>query len=408
MRLGIYYNIAFGGAFHLLENHIKQLSKRHEIYLYSINIDESLPDFFGFQNNPVLIPSLDSYVTKNQCFNDPRSLNGWYKIVRKKGWGVYRLKSYIKRRDLDLIERQAKIVGNAFEQDACDVVIGHIDKFTQVPLPLGKTSLPTVFFCVEPNRGLYDGGNLSGLIEGSTDRFTKKLAKLDRGLADSVTQFACNSYYTRDSIYHAYGKLAWVIPSGVDITAFRPDPEIQKENLVLSVGVLMRHKAPEFLLQSVVQIEERYRPRVAFVYPRGSDSMRGTLQRYADANRIEIEFYSGVQTKELVDLYNRARVCAYPPIMEPGGLVPLESQACSTPVVAVNEGGNREELVDGITGILTGRDPREFGSAIEQILRDDQLATKMGKAGVDWVSSERTWGRIVPRLEQALQTLVKP
>lgn len=320
---------------------------------------------------------------------------------------MYRFKKYIKRKDLDLIEETASVIGDAFQKDACDVVIGYIDKFTQVPLPLMKTSIPTVFFCVEPNRSLYDGGNLSDLLDGSTDRFTKRLLKLDRELANLVTQFACNSYYTRDSIYHVYGKFAWVIPSGVDITAFCPDPKIQKENLVLSVGVLMQHKAPDFLLQSVVHIGERYRPRVAFVYPRGSEIMRGQLQEYADAHHIRIEFYPMVKTESLKELYNRARVCAYPPIMEPGGLVPLEAQACSTPIVAVNEGGNREEVIDGVSGFLTNRDPQEFGSVIERLLRDNPLATKMGNAGVDWVRSERTWEKIVPQLEKRLHTIVK-
>ena len=300
------------------------------------------------------------------------------------------------------------MIGRAFEADACDIVIGHIDKFTQVPLPLGKTSLPTVFFCVEPNRSLYDGGNLSKLLGGVTDHFTRKLVQLDRQLATSIMQFACNSFYTRDSIYHTYGKLAWVIPSGVDVNEFCPKPEIKKENLILVVGVLMRHKAPEFLLQSVAQIEERYRPRVVFVYPRGSETMRAELQEYADTNRIEVEFHPRVQMKDLVELYNRAKVCAYPPIMEPGGLVPLEAQACGTPVVAMNEGGNREEVLHGVTGLLTNRDPKEHGAAIEQLIRNDKLLDRMGKAGRDWVNSKWTWEKIVPQFENALQTLVKP
>ncbi len=407
MKIGIYFNAPFGGAFHLLENHVKQLSRRHEIFLYSIEIDQSVSDLYGLKYNPELIPSLKAYASRERRFKDPRSSNGWYKKIHRWGWGIRRFKAYIKGIDLNLSKQSAVEIGSAFETDACDVVIGHPDKLTHVPLPLGKTSLPTVFFCVEPNRSLYDGGNLSQLLAGTPDRFTRKLAKLDRWLADSITQFACNSYYTRDSIYHAYGKLAWVIPSGVDVAAFKPDPQIKKENLVLCVGVLMKHKVPEFLLQSIAQIEERYRPRVAFVYPRGSEMMRAELQGYADANCIEVEFHPRVQTKDLVELYNRARVCAYPPIMEPGGLVPLEAQACGTPVVAVNEGGNREELLHGVTGFLTNRDPQEFGATIEKLIRDDQLASQMGKAGADWVNFEWTWEKIVPRLERALQNLVK-
>lgn len=394
-----------------MENHIKELSKRHEIYLYSIDIDESIADCFGIQYNPELISSLSAYVGVERRFKDPRSSNGWYPLYRRvknRGRGIRWLKMNIKSKDLDLIDKAAAKIGRCFRSDKCDVAIGYIDKFTQVPLPLAKTTMPTVFFCVEPNRSIYDGGNLKGLLVGKPDRFTKKLVSMDQRLGSSVTQFACNSLYTRDSIYHAYGRLAWVIPSGVDVTTFRPDPQIKKENLVLSVGVLMGHKAPEFLLHSVVCIEEQYRPRVAFVYPRGSETMRGMLQRFADSWRLDIEFHSRVETRDLVKLYNRASVCAYPAIMEPGGLVPLEAQASATPVVAVNEGGNREEIIDKVTGFLTDRDPQEFGAAIERVLRDEKLAIKMGEAGAAWVRSERTWNKIVPQFEQCLQTLLNP
>ena len=35
MRIGIYLNGALGGALYIMENHGKQLAKRHDIYLYA-------------------------------------------------------------------------------------------------------------------------------------------------------------------------------------------------------------------------------------------------------------------------------------------------------------------------------------------------------------------------------------
>lgn len=404
MRIGIYHNIPFGGALHLLENHIKHLCRRHEIYLYSIDIDENLIDYYGLRYNKKMIPSLTGYVVKEKKFKDPRTLNNWYRRIQKWGRGQDRLKSFIMRKDLDLIEHAAEKIGAAIEKDQCDVVIGHIDKFTQVPVPLSKTSIPTVFFCVEPNRRLYDGGNLAKAVSGFNDPFIRKLLRLDLDVTGSIDQFACDSYFTREFIYQVYGKFAWVIPSAVDINTFKPISGILKENLVLFVGVLMQHKAPMFLMEAMGCIPGKKRPKVIFIYPRGDEGMKRDIKQYAVRNNIEVEFYQGVSISELVNFYNRAKVCAYPAIMEPGGLVPLESQACGTPVVAVNEGGNREEVQNGITGFLTDRDKKQFGKAIEQIISDSRLFENMRESGIDYIRSERTWEHSVSKLESYLHT----
>lgn len=402
MNIGIYHNIAFGGAFYLLENHIKLLSKNHNIFLYSIDVNEDICDLYNFKYNSKLMPVLSDYVVKEKKFQDPRTYNTYYKLIKKFGRGQHRFKSYIKRKDINLISRTAEKIAEEFEKDKCDVVIGHIDKFTQIPVPLAKTKIPTIYFCVEPNRSLYDGGNYSKAIAGFKDSFLRKLLKLDRSVAKTIDQFACNSYYTKETIYKVYGKLAWVISSAVDVQVFKPIPSIKKENMVLSVGVLMAHKAPMFLLESMAFIKKNNRPKVIFVYPRGGGNLQKDLYNFAMKNQIEIEFYFGVETNKLVELYNRATVCAYPAIMEPGGLVPLESQACGTPVVAINEGGNREEIRNGLTGILVDRDEREFGAAIESFFIDDGKIARFGENGTEWIHKEWRWEKSLEKFDNLL------
>ena len=130
------------------------------------------------------------------------------------------------------------------------------------------------------------------------------------------------------------------------------------------------------------------------------------LKQFAIKNSINVEFQNGVSTKKLVELYNRAKVCAFPAIMEPGGLVPLEAQACGTPVIAVNEAGNRDEIHDGITGILTEREAKQFGNAIEQLVSDSKKAKTMGKKGVEFIRSEKTWEQSILKFEKLLLNLI--
>jgi glycosyltransferase involved in cell wall biosynthesis len=42
------------------------------------------------------------------------------------------------------------------------------------------------------------------------------------------------------------------------------------------------------------------------------------------------------------------------------GIVPIEAMYCQLPVVAVNDGGPTETVVDGLTGFLCDPDPESF------------------------------------------------
>ena len=64
-----------------------------------------------------------------------------------------------------------------------------------------------------------------------------------------------------------------------------------------------------------------------------------------------MRFAGSPSDEELRDLYRAAAVVLMPG-EEDFGIVPLEAQACGTPVVALGKGGALETVVDGVTGIL--------------------------------------------------------
>jgi glycosyltransferase involved in cell wall biosynthesis len=80
--------------------------------------------------------------------------------------------------------------------------------------------------------------------------------------------------------------------------------------------------------------------------------------------------------------YNRAKATVCANVLEPFGLVPLESMACGTPVIAVREGGLRESVRDGETGYLVDRDETALGAAIDAVIGDDALRRCLGTQGV--------------------------
>ena len=76
--------------------------------------------------------------------------------------------------------------------------------------------------------------------------------------------------------------------------------------------------------------------------------------------------------------------------------------ACGTPVVGVAEGGVRETIVHGSTGLLTRRDPFEFGLAISTLLDNPEQSQKYGLQGRDYVVENWNWERAISTLTKYL------
>ena len=103
-----------------------------------------------------------------------------------------------------------------------------------------------------------------------------------------------------------------------------------------------------------------------------------------------------------MELYSRANVVALAAILEPFGLSALESMGCETPVVAVREGGFRESVVHGETGLLTERTVGAFSASLEKLLKDAALAAEMGRKGREHVKARWSWDASARALESIL------
>ncbi len=72
----------------------------------------------------------------------------------------------------------------------------------------------------------------------------------------------------------------------------------------------------------------------------------------------------------------------YTPSFEHLGIVPLEAMACGLPVVAVNNGGPMETIIDGETGYLRASRKEEWSEAIVSLANQSaEDREKMGNAG---------------------------
>jgi trehalose synthase len=89
-------------------------------------------------------------------------------------------------------------------------------------------------------------------------------------------------------------------------------------------------------------------------------------------------------------LQRRASVIVQKSIVEGFGLTVTEAMWKSRAVIATAVGGINDQIVDGVHGLLI-QDPADldaFGAALERVLADDALATKLGEAARERVEDQ--------------------
>jgi len=286
-----------------------------------------------------------------------------------------------------------------------DVAYLHGNQWTPLALPI--LDMPRAYYCDEPPRHYYEPDLVNvtarkrvGKAIGSLSRALDKRA--DRRAVVHADAVATNSDYTRGYIKRVYGIEATTVYLGVDHEVFSPDPAVDRENMVLSVGALYPLKGHDFIIRSLARIEPELRPRLVMV---GGGAQQEELEELARTSGVRVEVVTEIDTPRLAGLYRRARLTVVAHVREPFGLVAIESQSCGTPVVAVGEAGLLE-TVRPETGILTSRDETEFSAAVSKLLKDDEGRHEMGLKGREWVKEVYDWDRTGAGMGKVLERSV--
>jgi glycosyltransferase involved in cell wall biosynthesis len=278
----------------------------------------------------------------------------------------------------------------------------HYDYSPLLAARLAPTGIPIVYYCPEPPRHYYepDLQNVTtkkkmGKALGSVSNWIDKT--IDRHGVEHVDKILTNSDYTREVVWRTYGKMPTTVYLGVDLERFR-NLDMGKDNMVLAIGGNYYLKAHDFIVRSLGKVPRDIRPNLTIV---GKGDRHSDFVRLAEENGVEVSFVENATDEQMIELYNRARATVVAYVMEPFGLVALESMACCTPVIAVREGGLRESVTPE-TGWLTDRNEEDFAQAVEQLVRRPDVGAQKGLKGRERVETYFTWDRFARDLERVL------
>lgn len=178
-------------------------------------------------------------------------------------------------------------------------------------------------------------------LRPAVGRTLDRIRRWDVAASERVTHYIANSRCVRDRIARFYERDAPVIHPPVDVERFSP---AAAEDHFLFVGELVRHKRAD------VALEAARRAGVRLKVIGSGPELERLEHEYADV----AEFLGRVSDAAVADAYARARALVVPNVEE-FGITAVEAQAAGRPVIAIDDGGTRETVLDGETGILVPR-----------------------------------------------------
>jgi len=220
-----------------------------------------------------------------------------------------------------------------------------------------------------------------------------------------------NSCFSKENFLFNYGVLGQVAYPGVDADIFRPGPEEKRENYILSVGIYHPIKAHDLVIRALSLIPKEKRPLLK-IKGWGDSGIAEKELAYLKNLAVklgmekEVIFVKDFLKDNIVDYYQKAYLTVAVHYLEPYGFTPLESMACGTPVVAVKEGGFRETVKDGETGLLVERDPKELAKAILYLLENREAWKRFSDNGPKWVKDNFSLEQTIDKVEKELYSLV--
>lgn len=187
---------------------------------------------------------------------------------------------------------------------------------------------------------LKDSGLDSGLKGFYAKYVLNKIRKWDLKNSENVDYFIANSNHIAQRIKKIYNRESIVIYPPVDVDFF--SLEEQKEDYYFTASRLVSYKKTQLIVEAFNEL-----PQLKLIVA-GDGPEFEKLQKIAKSN---IEFVGFVDNLRLKNYMQKAKGFVFA-AEEDFGIIPVEAQACGTPVIAFGKGGTLETVVENKTGVF--------------------------------------------------------
>lgn len=260
-----------------------------------------------------------------------------------------------------------------------------------VPLMKLKKSAKVVFYCHFPDLLL---AQHTTLLRKMYRKPIDYVEEMTTGMADLIlvnSKFTASTFANTFKNLDARGIKPAVLYPAVNVDQFK-EPHASKLNflsinrfekkknvqLAISAFSMMLHdlegdelyKAASLTIAGGFDI--RLRENVEYL-----DELKTLVEREGVSHQVK--FVTSCSTAERNVLLSECLCVLYTPKDEHFGIVPLEAMAAHKPVIACNSGGPVESIKNGETGFLCNPIPHDFSMAMAKLIKDPEMARRMGE-----------------------------
>lgn len=204
-----------------------------------------------------------------------------------------------------------------------------------------------------------------------------------------------------------------VIPNGVDLEEFSPDPQkrieirnqynIDENDIVLLfTGYEFRRKGLEYVIKALPDIGKN-----AKLFAVGKSNPK-PFQKLANKLGVSDNVIFTGFVQEIKDYYAASDIFVFPSTYEPFGLVITEAMATGIPAITSDLAGAAELITNGYDGLLLS-DPENVNDIVEKInmlIEDENLRKQMGK-NARKTAENYSWDEIARRTIEVYKEVAK-
>ncbi len=232
---------------------------------------------------------------------------------------------------------------------------------------------PNMWYCFTPARAFYD---LYDTFLQRQSFITRQFFKIWVALHEPVSRKFVNyidhvvtiSANVQQRIKKYYGRESVIVYPAIDISKYQFE---KSGDFWLSVNRLYPEKRVELQIEAFGRM-----PGEKLIIVGGYAEADHALPyaKHIRTNLLDnVELFGAVSEDELVDMYARCKGFITTSLDEDFGMTPIEAMASGKAVVAMNEGGCLETVINGSTGYLVDADVNEIVNAVEYISRNPSI-----------------------------------
>jgi glycosyltransferase involved in cell wall biosynthesis len=243
---------------------------------------------------------------------------------------------------------------------------------------------------------------------------SRKEYLLERASLRRCGYYCSTSQYTATKTQKLFG-----LRTAADCILYNPveapalaSSRTRSKNQVVFTGTLNEKKGIISLIRAWPMVTEACPEAELHIF--GKDGLTGErkpmqayLQSQLNGERDSVHFHGHTPREELLANLRIPRVAVFPSYSEAFAMAPLEAMAQGCPTINSKRGSGPELIQHNQQGLLVDPgNPREIADAIIRLLRDDELAARLGQAGQRRIQDAFSLPKLVARNEAFFESCI--